>query len=335
MMLIYFLLWGSVIATHNTENSGTSQTPALPPDEMYQDMFPLTKTNFTDCVLRNMDPWILIFHAGAVERAWKTMATRLRGVCWVGTVDVTKETELVTLLAYDESKGPFRVFPYGDRNRKENHWRNIEDENTARAVCVRSIPDEVLNMEEEEVKDIFMDSFMAKPTRFPVFLLQVEEETSSTFKALAKRFAKYFTFTKLVRPSSKQLKGIGIEQDNLDLPEMFVVITKEGQTNELNAVRFDKQKLGYFNYTNVMEFLFSVNNNYRHELPGDNLAHVRKHAEMIEIVNIEKKRFDIVSAGSSARLTRSKSKDTHTVRNNGDNENKVNYPEIPGLRDEL
>ena len=67
------------------------QTPALNPEEMYRDMFPLVRKNFTEKVLRNKDPWIIIFHDGSMDRAWKTMATHLRGLCWIGMIDTREE----------------------------------------------------------------------------------------------------------------------------------------------------------------------------------------------------------------------------------------------------
>lgn len=77
------------------EDTRKQQTPALNPEEMYQDMFPLTNENFTRFLLRHKDPWVVIFHDGSVDRGWKTMAAQLRGLCWFGLVDVTTETELI------------------------------------------------------------------------------------------------------------------------------------------------------------------------------------------------------------------------------------------------
>ena len=74
------------------------QTPVLKPEEMYRDMFPLTRDNFTEKVLRSKDPWIVIFHDGNMERAWKTMATHLRGLCWIGMVDVREEAKFLAEL---------------------------------------------------------------------------------------------------------------------------------------------------------------------------------------------------------------------------------------------
>ena len=74
------------------------QTPVLKPEEMYRDMFPLTRENFTEKVLRSKDPWIVIFHDGNMERAWKTMATHLRGLCWIGMVDVREEAKFLAEL---------------------------------------------------------------------------------------------------------------------------------------------------------------------------------------------------------------------------------------------
>lgn len=80
------------------EKTINAQTPALNPNERYQDLFPLTSENFTQNVLRNKDPWIIIFHDGSVEREWKTMATHLRGLCWFGLIDVKIEKDLISSL---------------------------------------------------------------------------------------------------------------------------------------------------------------------------------------------------------------------------------------------
>jgi hypothetical protein len=80
------------------EETTEGKTPVFSPDERYQDLFPLTNENFTKNLLRNRDPWILIFHDGSVEKEWKTMTTHLRGLCWFGLVDVTVEKDLLDTL---------------------------------------------------------------------------------------------------------------------------------------------------------------------------------------------------------------------------------------------
>lgn len=101
-LCIYLSVIFAGVKVNGVVNAGTTsdteQTPALKPEERYQDMFPLTADNFTTTVMRNRDPWIVIFHDGSVDRQWKTMATQSRGTVWVGIVDVTRETELVKSL---------------------------------------------------------------------------------------------------------------------------------------------------------------------------------------------------------------------------------------------
>ena len=76
------------------------ETP-LSPNEKYLDIFPLTKENFTESVMKNKDPWIIIFHEGSIPRAWKTMASTLRGSTWFGMIDITSEQHLVKNIVSD------------------------------------------------------------------------------------------------------------------------------------------------------------------------------------------------------------------------------------------
>ena len=85
----------STAYTTTKEIYKNGQTPVLTPGEMYRDMFVLTRDNFTDTVLRSQDPWIVLFHAGSLDKAWKTMATSMRGLCWIGIIDVTRNTKLL------------------------------------------------------------------------------------------------------------------------------------------------------------------------------------------------------------------------------------------------
>ena len=71
------------------------QDSPLSPNEKYLDIFPLTIDNFTENVMRNQDPWVVIFHEGSILRAWKTMAVSLRGSAWFGMVDILSEAKLV------------------------------------------------------------------------------------------------------------------------------------------------------------------------------------------------------------------------------------------------
>ena len=87
----------AVVLLARCEDPGpdSDQSPAFDPEEKFQDMFPLTRENFTEKVLLNKDPWIVIFHDGSMERVWKTMATHLRGLCWIGMIDTRDSQTLL------------------------------------------------------------------------------------------------------------------------------------------------------------------------------------------------------------------------------------------------
>ena len=121
-----------------------------------------------------------------------------------------------------------------------------------------------------------------------------EERTPPVFEALALRFEKYFLFTKMIDPSQNDLNSIGLGDRTISPPELFVLLATSGDPESARAVRFDPKMFGGMNYTKIMEFLFSVNGKFRHELPGANLAGTQQEAEMADIVAVEAKRFKIV-----------------------------------------
>jgi hypothetical protein len=71
------------------------QTPFYTPEEMYIDIFPLTRGNFTAKVLKSKDPWIILFHDGTSLKSWKTMAVKLRGIVWVGAIHRSEQEDLL------------------------------------------------------------------------------------------------------------------------------------------------------------------------------------------------------------------------------------------------
>lgn len=48
------------------------------------------------------------------------------------------------------------------------------------------------------------------------------------------------------------------------------------------------------NYTSIVQYLFQINTNFRHDLPGNNMAGIQEVAEMADVLEIESKRFEIV-----------------------------------------
>lgn len=292
-----------------------NQTPALNPEEMYQDMFPLTWGNFTEKVLRSKDPWIVIFHDGQMDRAWKTMATHLRGLCWIGMIDTREERTLLKQIDYnkDEDTGS-RVYPYGDKRKKQKDWTRAKNQNEARSQAVSSLTDKTIKITGSGLQDFLVECFTAKPSKFPAYLITEEEETSVLWKALAVRFEKYFSFARIYKPSSEDLKAIGLEDFFIAPPALFVLVTEEGDAEKVSAIHYDKAKQGLMNYTNIMAYLFAINSEYRYKLPGDNQSNQKTEAEMEDVIQIEAQRFDIHVQGGNGSSKEQKNEDEENFK---------------------
>ncbi|XP_060585058.1 uncharacterized protein LOC132741002 [Ruditapes philippinarum] len=312
----------------NREETTDGKTPVFSPDERYQDLFPLTNENFTKNLLRNRDPWILIFHDGSVEKEWKTMATHLRGLCWFGLVDVTAEKDLLDTLEYDSSRDLARFYPYGDRKMKERNWRRVNNQNEARVAVLTSLPDKTQRISGDSIRDLLLESFTSLPSKFPAYIITDEDETPSVFKAIAKRFEKYFLFGRLVRPTSEDLHSLGLKGVYINPPELFVIVTKNGEADQIEAIRFEEEKFGKMNYTSILQFLFVINGNFRHDLPGNNMAQNQQEAEMADVIQIEERRFEIL------RDVKERSKEKPTVEEDSNGFN-IKISKHVGFKDEL
>ena len=60
-----------------------------------KDLYLLSQSNFTKCVLRSRDPWVVIPLAGDDLEVWKRLAERLRGVAFFGIIDITQDTSIL------------------------------------------------------------------------------------------------------------------------------------------------------------------------------------------------------------------------------------------------
>lgn len=306
------------------------QTPALEPEEKFQDMFPLIGENFTEKVLRNKDPWIVIFHDGTMERAWKTMATHLRGLCWIGMVDTRDSETLLKEIGYKKNDTGARVYPFGDKRTKERKWSRASTPNEARSLAVSSLPDKTTLLAVSGLQDFLIECFTVKPSRFPVYLVTEENEASVLWKALAIRFEKYFSFARIYKPTGEDLKAFGLEKFFIDPPALFVLVADEGNLEKMNAVHFDKSKQGQFNYTNVMTFLFAINSEFRFKLPGENQSNQKTEAEMEDIVQIEAQRFEVQSQSDNESP-----KDGSGEAPTAENVQKIRFSATSELREEL
>ncbi|VDH91806.1 Hypothetical predicted protein [Mytilus galloprovincialis] len=278
-----------------------SQETPLPPSEKFLDIFPLTTDNFTESVMKNKDPWVVIFHEGSIPRAWKTMAASLRGSAWFGMVDINSEEKLVKKIKYENSTDNLaRVYPYGLPAKKKNSWKYVKNAEQARLAVIECIPDTSLKIKGRDVQDFLFESFATNPSRFPAVFFTNEEESPSFIRAIYVRFQKYFNFARFVLPTVEDMRAIGLQEEIIDMPSLYILVTPDaGPTEKINfnAIEYRPQIMGTMNYPNILQFLFMVNHQFRHQLQGDNKSNNLTIMNMQDVVEIEQKRFEIMVKG--------------------------------------
>lgn len=277
------------------------QDSPLSPNEKYLDIFPLTIDNFTENVMRNQDPWVVIFHEGSIPRAWKTMAVSLRGSAWFGMVDILSEAKLMKKIKYENSTDNLaRVYPYGTPTKKKSQWKYVKNAEEARLSILECIPDTSLKIKGRDVQDFIFESFATSPSKFPLVFFTNEEESPSFMRALAVRFQKYFNFARFVMPTLEDIRSIGLQDEIVDLPSLYVLVTPDpGTTKEIsfNAIEYRPTLMGAMNYPNILQFLFTINHQFRYQLQGDNKSRNKTIMNMEDIIEIEQKRFEILIRG--------------------------------------
>lgn len=282
------------------------ETP-LSPHEKYLDIFPLTLENFTESVMKISDPWVIIFHEGSIPRAWKTMASTLRGSTWFGMIDIKSEHVLVKKIKYENStENLARVYPYGTLTKKKSDWKYVKNAEEARLAVIESIPDTVLRIKGRDVSDFLVESFSSSPSRFPFVFFTNEEKSPSFLRAIAVRFQKYFNFAKFVLPTNEDMRAIGLQDEIVAIPSMYVLVTPEANpTQEIafSAIEYRTAVSGIMNYPNLLQFLFTVNHQFRYNLQGDNKSDKKTVMNMEDIIEIEQNRFDILIGGRKHRVT--------------------------------
>ncbi|XP_013406928.1 uncharacterized protein LOC106171236 [Lingula anatina] len=305
-LLNIFLMHTLVIVEVNGQKTKViHQTPAFKKHEMFNDIFPLTISNFSENVLRSKEAWIIIFHDGTMLKTWKSMTASVRGVVWVGMVDIRQEKQMLQdLLNIDENNVPnARIYPFGSKNKKLMKHIDVDSPNEAKLKALQSLPDKTQRIFKSDIHGFVLDSYMSHPSRFPTILITDETATPALFKALAWRFEKYYNFGVMKNPEAEDLKALGVSGYFLDTPCLLVLVAdaqKHGkQLNEyenlqFSGVPYNKDTMGEFNFPNLMKFLFAINYQFRHALPGDNHSDNKIVAEMLDIIEIEKKRFEIM-----------------------------------------
>lgn len=141
-----------------------------------------------------------------------------------------------------------------------------------------------------------------------------EEETAPLFKSVAARFQQYFNFGRFVWPTVEDYRqiGLGLADDTYVLPAILVLVPNEPKMmNDMafSAIEYDPKVMGRLFYPNVVHFLFTINHNYRHWLPGQDMSSVQSIVEMRDILDIESQRFEVFMGGKPYESEIKKSKD--------------------------
>ena len=78
----------------------------------------------------------------------------------------------ISFQEYDkEADSGSRVYPYGDRWKKEHRWKRAKTQNEARTMAVSSVPDITRKITGSDIENFLLDCFQAKPSKFPVYLI--------------------------------------------------------------------------------------------------------------------------------------------------------------------
>lgn len=75
------------------------------------------------------------------------------------------------LQEHKPSSGTARIYPHGHRLYKERNWKYVRNEDEAKMAALRSLPDDINEVDGEDIKDVLTDAFMSIPSRFPTFLI--------------------------------------------------------------------------------------------------------------------------------------------------------------------
>lgn len=287
-----------VVRSANTYVPGPDYDSVLHlPSGPYLDMFPLSGHNFTEKVLNSKDPWIVVFHEGAMSRNWRAMAESLRGVVWVGMIDRADEKGLLDEIEYATlGNAEAIIYPYGEKSLK--HRETARNANDAKFKALRSLPDVTKQLDINLLQNFLLESYVATPSRFPTVIITEEEETCPLFKALTLRFGKYFNFARLVKPSPEDFERLGTGNAYIDVPTVLILVTDsidDAKNPEFKAVLYTKDAFGDMNYPNLLQFFFTVNSQFRYTLPNIGQSDHNVQVDMEEILEIEKKRFDTIA----------------------------------------
>ncbi len=117
-------------------------------------------------------------------------------------------------------------------------------------------------------------------------------------RALALRFERYINFRVVRDPSVSKMTRLGLPSDYFyHVPGLVLLVSEnfhEPARRKFFAVQYDKSAMsGELSYPKALMFLFQVNRQFRHTLPGDNGSDDLKIVRAEDALEEEREIFDI------------------------------------------
>nr|CAB3261905.1 uncharacterized protein LOC100177570 [Phallusia mammillata] len=266
----------------------------LPLDEKYPTTVELDKDNFEQLLLRNDDAWIILFHKGTISKKWISHAKYLKGAVWHGTVDVRTNNELASTwvpnFLTDESESTTSVvFPFGKKEKvkvllsKTAHQFDSTKKAQQNIVSTSSIVFPELDFSNQRIKffhDWVISTYYKPPrSRFPVLCLTDEENPPPVLHTLQLYFKEHFSFGTVYKKdvASLRTRFRDIPEPGM-YPHFLILLGREPSKKEYEAGKtglffdvfpFIEKKYGNpSDFTAIVKFLFTANEDYRKDLPG-------------------------------------------------------------------
>ncbi|XP_033637153.1 uncharacterized protein LOC117298037 isoform X1 [Asterias rubens] len=278
-----------------------SATENFNENEKFKDMFELTEDNFEEMVLDTEDPWIVLFTGGMLQKEWKTLAVSLRGVVWFGILNRLAQEDLLEEIDFNVRKNPpARVYPYGGTKQK-GKWVDVQSAKEAERIAVYSLPDISKTIDLKEMNQFIYDSYLMLPPCFPAVFV-IGNEMPARFKSIALHYNRYFHFGVVRNPTSVDLENLSYD---LAIPGLLALVSEDYgddvDTEEawrendykFQSIGFTAERQGELNYPNLVRFLYSINIQFRHSLPGNNMADDKDVLTMDDVMEVEGQRFNV------------------------------------------
>ncbi|RUS73290.1 hypothetical protein EGW08_018939, partial [Elysia chlorotica] len=227
--IITFILLSESVhirALSRTSDESEARLARIQPEEGFlpgsKDIFLLSQSNFTNCVLRSRDPWVVIPTSGDALGVWKRLVKSLKGVAFFGTINPTQDAQLLSELNFPTQSSVesgavvARVYPYGKANVKARQYQDISDPDDIQSFIVQSLPGDTVTSvgSDEELNEFLMNCLLNAPTKFPVvFIVDESRAVPGQFLSLSSRLGRYFSFCRVgVASAWALLRDLDTEQ---------------------------------------------------------------------------------------------------------------------------